>query len=94
MVYWHSSAHILGEAVERDFGVHICHGPPTQDGFFYDVYSGEDQFAKEHYKPIEQSAQKIMGEKQPFQRLILNKEEALKMFHYNPFKVQLISTKI
>lgn len=29
-VFWHSSAHILGEALEREFGVHLCHGPATE----------------------------------------------------------------
>lgn len=42
MVFWHSSAHILGEELERDFGVHLCHGPPTENGFFYDAYTGRD----------------------------------------------------
>jgi threonyl-tRNA synthetase len=42
MVFWHSSAHILGEALERDFGVHLCHGPPTTEGFFYDCHCGSD----------------------------------------------------
>jgi threonyl-tRNA synthetase len=42
MVYWHSSAHILGECMERDFGAHLCHGPPTEAGFFYDAYTGHD----------------------------------------------------
>jgi threonyl-tRNA synthetase len=40
--FWHSSAHILGECLERDFGVHLCHGPPTDSGFFYDAYTGTD----------------------------------------------------
>lgn len=42
MVFWHSSAHILGESMEREFGVHLCHGPPTEAGFFYDAYCGSD----------------------------------------------------
>jgi len=42
MAFWHSSAHILGEAMEREFGVHLCHGPPTENGFFYDAYTGHD----------------------------------------------------
>jgi threonyl-tRNA synthetase len=36
-VYWHSSAHVLGEAAERRYGCLLSHGPPTQDGFFYDM---------------------------------------------------------
>ena len=42
MVFWHSSAHVLGSCMERDFGVHLCHGPPTENGFFYDAYTGSD----------------------------------------------------
>jgi threonyl-tRNA synthetase len=42
LVFWHSSAHILGESMEREFGVHLCHGPPTESGFFYDAYTGKD----------------------------------------------------
>lgn len=40
--FWHSSAHVLGETLELEFGVHLTHGPPTSDGFFYDSYSGSD----------------------------------------------------
>lgn len=47
--FWHSSAHVLGESMERDFGVHLCHGPPTENGFFYDAYSGTDIFHHENY---------------------------------------------
>lgn len=105
MVFWHSSAHILGESMEREYGVHLCHGPPTESGFFYDAYTGKDVyltflinifqiFNKDNYKPLEEQAKKIVGEKQTFQRIILTKEEALRLFAYNPFKVQLIDTKI
>lgn len=38
--FWHSSAHVLGESLEREFGVQLTHGPPTDAGFFYDSYSG------------------------------------------------------
>ena len=43
--FWHSSAHVLGQTMEREFGVHLCHGPPTEAGFFYDGYSGIDVIA-------------------------------------------------
>jgi threonyl-tRNA synthetase len=36
-VFWHSSAHILGEASERRFGCDLCIGPPIDDGFYYEV---------------------------------------------------------
>jgi threonyl-tRNA synthetase len=95
MVFWHSSAHILGESMEREYGVHLCHGPPTESGFFYDAYCGfHGHFSQENYKSIEEAAKKVITEKQVFQRIILTKEEALRLFAYNPFKVQLIATKI
>ena len=40
--FWHSSAHVLGETLELEFGVHLTHGPPTSEGFFYDSYAGVD----------------------------------------------------
>ncbi len=43
---------------------------------------------------MEEAAKKIVNEKQNFQRIILTKEEALKLFAYNPFKVQLVASKI
>ena len=36
-MFWHSSAHVLGEASERHYGCHLCIGPPTDDGFFYEM---------------------------------------------------------
>lgn len=36
-VFWHSSAHVLGEACECEFGCLLSHGPPTPQGFFYDM---------------------------------------------------------
>jgi len=93
--FWHSSAHILGETLEMEYGVHLCHGPPTDSGFFYDSYCGkDDKFAESNYKKIEEVAKKIVAEKQTFSRLVLSKEESLRLFGTNPFKVQLISSKI
>ena len=40
--FWHSSSHVLGETLEIEFGVHLCFGPSTTEGFFYDTYSGKD----------------------------------------------------
>jgi threonyl-tRNA synthetase len=36
-VFWHSSAHMLGEAAERHYGCHLCIGPPLEDGFYYEM---------------------------------------------------------
>lgn len=37
-VFWHSSAHVLGEAMEHIYGGHLCYGPPIENGFYYDMY--------------------------------------------------------
>lgn len=37
-VFWHSSAHIMGEAMERMYGGHLCYGPPIENGFYYDMF--------------------------------------------------------
>lgn len=40
MVFWHSSAHVLGECLECSYGGKLCIGPPTEEGFYYDTYVG------------------------------------------------------
>lgn len=37
-VFWHSSAHMLGEAMERIYGGCLCYGPPIEGGFYYDMF--------------------------------------------------------
>ena len=39
--FWHSSAHVLGEVLELDFGVDLTIGPALEEGFYYDCYMGE-----------------------------------------------------
>lgn len=94
-MFWHSSAHVLGEAAERRFGCHLCLGPPTEDGFFYEMGLGENEVVTaSDYKPLETIAQKAIKEKQPFERLVVTKENLLEMFKHNRFKQVLIGSKI
>ncbi len=97
-VFWHSSAHVLGEALERLYGSRLTIGPPLAGGFYYDSYMGESSgdgaFKEDDYKPVEAEVQKIVKQKQKFERMVVTKEEALEMFEGNPFKEQIISTKI
>lgn len=37
-VFWHSTAHIMGEAMELCCGGCLCYGPPIEQGFYYDMY--------------------------------------------------------
>jgi threonyl-tRNA synthetase len=95
-VFWHSSAHILGEACECHYGCHLTHGPPTDDGFFYDmsINNGETAVTQADFPNLEQVATKAIKEKQKFERLELTKEQLLEMFKYNKYKIKFISDKI
>lgn len=95
MAFWHSCAHVLGQSMERSFGTKLTIGPPLQDGFYYDAYCGDETVSEEKWYPkLEASIKKITGEKQNFERLVVTKEEALELFAYNPFKCEIIKTKI
>ncbi|EDK45731.1 threonyl-tRNA synthetase [Lodderomyces elongisporus NRRL YB-4239] len=95
-VFWHSSVHILGESCECHYGCHLSHGPPTDDGFFYDmsINDGTTFVTQEDYPSLETIATKAIKEKQTFERLEMTKEDLLKMFAYNKYKVKFISDKI
>lgn len=93
-VFWHSSAHVLGAALELSLGVHLTIGPALQSGFYYDAYMGENTIADETLKKIDSKAMDICKQKYPFQRLVLSKDQALEMFASNPFKVDLIRNKV
>lgn len=95
-VFWHSSAHILGEACECFYGAHLCIGPPVSDGFYYEmsIDDGERHVAENEYAEIEAVVKKVVKEKQKFDRLVVSKEELLKLFSYNKYKQYLIQTKI
>lgn len=82
-VFWHSSAHVLGEACERSYeGCCLGYGPPlAEGGFFYDMGLANNKTINEDdYKQIEEVAKKAVKEKQPFERLSLPKEVLLEMF--------------
>lgn len=52
-VFWHSSAHVLGEVMERCYGGKLCYGPPIENGFYYDMQhdgEGVSSFAQVHIK--------------------------------------------
>jgi len=94
-VFWHSSAHILGEASERRFGCDRCIGPPVEDGFYYEMaLPGGGVVQQSDYEPLEKIAGKIIKEKQPFERLTLSKDELLEMFKSNKYKQYIIKDKI
>lgn len=93
-VFSHSSAHVLGAAIEGCLGAHLTIGPALQQGFYYDSYMGLNTVSEEDTKKIEAKALDVCKKKYAFQRLVLSKEQALELFAHNPFKVSLITNKI
>lgn len=80
--------------MESLFGANLTIGPPLSGGFYYDAYLGDKVYTEEMYANIEAEVQKIVKQKQKFERLVVTKAEALEMFASNPFKVQIISSKV
>uniref|UniRef100_A0A8C2BBD7 threonine--tRNA ligase n=1 Tax=Cyprinus carpio TaxID=7962 RepID=A0A8C2BBD7_CYPCA len=79
-VYWHSSAHIMGEAMERVYGGCLCYGPPIENGFYYDMFLENEGVSSNDFPCLENLCKKIIKEKQPFERLEVKKETLLEMF--------------
>ncbi|XP_026782959.3 threonine--tRNA ligase 1, cytoplasmic [Pangasianodon hypophthalmus] len=94
-VYWHSSAHILGEAMERFYGGCLCYGPPIENGFYYDMFlDGQKGVSSTEFGDLEALCKGIMKDKQPFERLEISKETLLEMFKYNKFKCRILNEKV
>uniref|UniRef100_A0A8C1KV98 threonine--tRNA ligase n=1 Tax=Cyprinus carpio TaxID=7962 RepID=A0A8C1KV98_CYPCA len=93
-VYWHSSAHIMGEAMERVYGGCLCYGPPIENGFYYDMFLENEGVSSNDLPCLENLCKKIIKEKQPFERLEVKKETLLKMFKYNKFKCRILNEKV
>ncbi|KAL5552932.1 hypothetical protein UlMin_040333 [Ulmus minor] len=91
--FWHSSAHILGQALEMEYGCKLCIGPCTTrgEGFYYDAFYGELGLNEDHFKKIDSGASKAASEKQPFERIEVTRDQALEIFSDNSFKVEIIN---
>lgn len=90
-VLWHSSAHMLGEAMECKYHGELCIGPPLEDGFYYDIHVPEGTKVSEaDFEDLNKRVDKIAKSKRTFERLELTKAEAKDMFSYNPFKLEII----
>ncbi len=93
-VFWHSSAHVLGESAEKHYGCHLCLGPPTDEGFFYEMGIEDRPVSNLDYPALEKLTEGAVKEKQKFERLVVSKEKLLEMFGYNKYKKYLIETKV
>lgn len=86
----HSSAHVMAQAVLDLFpGSTFAIGPPIEDGFYYD-FEVEEPFTPEDLERVEARMADIVGEDQPFERVAMDRDEALEAFSDHKFKVEII----
>jgi threonyl-tRNA synthetase len=92
--YWHSSAHLMAEAIERLYpGVKLGIGPSIENGFYYDIDFGDYSISDTDLPKIEAKMQEIVQAKETITRKEVSKEEALKTYTRkgDPYKIELIS---
>ncbi|MAM20158.1 MAG: threonine--tRNA ligase [Bacteroidota bacterium] len=91
--FWHSSSHVMAQAIQDLYpGAKLSIGPAIDNGFYYDVDFGEHKISDSDFKKIEDRMLEIARGKHDFQMRAVSKDEALNFYkkENNPFKVELI----
>jgi len=89
--FWHSSAHVLAQAIEELYpNSKLTIGPAIERGFYYDIDFGEDTISDKDFKTIENKMLEIARGKHEFKMRSSTKAEALELYKDNPFKTELI----
>ena len=91
---WHSSAHLMAEAIEQLYpGVKFGIGPDIENGFYYDIDFGDYQVSDDDLGKIEKRMLELAREKQGFTRREVSKADALKFYRDkgDEYKVELIN---
>ncbi|MBN2861696.1 MAG: threonine--tRNA ligase, partial [Bacteroidales bacterium] len=93
--FWHSSAHLMAEALESLYpGIKFGIGPAIENGFYYDVDPGDDRIITEADLPaVENKMKELAGQNQVFRRKEVSKQEAMDLFEKkgDEYKTELIS---
>ncbi|MDD2512156.1 MAG: threonine--tRNA ligase [Proteiniphilum sp.] len=93
--YWHSSAHLMAEALQELYpGISFGIGPAIENGFYYDVDPGEGVMIKEtDFPAIEKKMMELIAAKEEIVRQTISKQDAIEMFsgRNEPYKVELIN---
>jgi threonyl-tRNA synthetase len=92
--FWHSSAHLLAEALEALYpGVKFGIGPNIENGFYYDVDFGDREFTAANLEEVEKKMLELARTKSEFTRSSVSKAEALKYFAEkgDEYKIELIN---
>ena len=93
-VFWHSSAHLMAEALEELYpGIKFGIGPTVETGFYYDVDFGDHNFSADDIPKVEVRMKQLVKMKNHFDRTVVPKEEALNHFREkgDEYKVELLN---
>ena len=91
---WHSSAHLMAEAIEFYYpGVKLAIGPPIENGFYYDIDFENHQISEFDLVKIEKKIIELAREKNSFLRKEISKDDAIEFFKTknDPYKLELLS---
>jgi len=91
--FWHSTSHIMAQALEEIYpGIKLTIGPPVENGFYYDIDPGEHHISEKDFPKIENRMLEIAREKHDFRMRSVTKKEALDFYNNqgNEYKVELI----
>ena len=91
--FWHSSSHVVAQALEELYpGVKLTIGPAIDNGFYYDVDLGERSISDKDFPEIEKKALEIARGKHDFKMRAISKQDALSIYkeQKNEYKVELI----
>jgi threonyl-tRNA synthetase len=92
--FWHSSAHLMAEAVEDTFpGVKFWVGPPLEKGFYYDIDLGDNVITETDLVKLENKMKELSKQNNPFIRKEISKADAIKYFEAkgDEYKLDLLS---
>ena len=90
---WHSSAHIMAEAIEFFYpGVNLAIGPPIENGFYYDIDFKNHTISESDLEKIEKKIIELAKQKNPFIRKEISKKDAIEYFKSknDPYKLELL----
>lgn len=91
--FWHSSAHIMAEALEVHYpGIKLAYGPPIKEGFYYDIDFGKYSFGSDDFAKVEKTFMELAREGEVFTRKEVTKQFAVDYYREkgNEYKVKLI----
>ncbi|UFH32528.1 threonine--tRNA ligase [Chryseobacterium sp. C-71] len=90
--FWHSSAHLLAQAILEFYpNAQLTIGPAIESGFYYDVDFGDEVLSEKDFEKIEKKVLENAKKASTFSLYPVSKAEALKTYADNPYKVELIS---